>query len=103
MTYVVRLGYPKTPDGSPQFGVEAVMSSDNGQTWDLNHRYVLATWAGNVKVGHYYVCSVQSTSTVLLPDGTILTAFGTGFTNTETKGESVKLEAVLVKWRLNPL
>ena len=38
-----------------------------------------------------------------LPDGTILTAFGTGFTNTETKGESVKLEAVLVKWRLNPL
>jgi hypothetical protein len=48
MTYVVRLGYPATHDGFPQFGVEAVVSHDNGQTWDKEHRYILAIWAGNI-------------------------------------------------------
>jgi len=34
MTYVVRLGYPATHEGFPQFGVEALVSHDNGKTWD---------------------------------------------------------------------
>jgi hypothetical protein len=102
MSYIVRLGYPKTPDDAPQFGVEAVLSSDNGQTWDMDHRYILTTWVGNVTTGHYYVCSVQSSTTVAVPDGTILTSFGSGFTNTVTEGDSVKLDVALVKWRLNP-
>ena len=33
MTYVVRKGYVNTPDGFPQFGIEAVVSRDHGQTW----------------------------------------------------------------------
>ena len=49
MTYVVRKGYVDTPDGYPQFGIEAVVSHDHGQTWDLDHRYILDTWAGNRK------------------------------------------------------
>ena len=32
MTYVVRMGYPDTDDGYPQFGIEAVISRDNGNT-----------------------------------------------------------------------
>jgi len=100
MSYVVRLGYPDTNDGFPQYGVEAVVSKDNGQTWDLEHRYVLATWVGNRKGKNDWFCSVQSTSTVLLPDGTLLTAFGTGFTNTpETK--ACKMDVALVTWRLD--
>ena len=82
MTYVVRLGYPTTADQF-QFGVEAVVSSDNGQTWDLAHRYVLAAWMGNLQGEFFWFYGVQSTSTVLLPYGTILTAFGTGFQNTQ--------------------
>ncbi|MFA6240120.1 MAG: sialidase family protein [Candidatus Hydrogenedentales bacterium] len=100
MSYVVRLGYPNTLEGFEQFGVEAVVSSDNGQTWDLEHRYVLADWVGNVKGENAWYCGVQSSSTVLLPDGTLLTAFGTGFQN-QPGGEPCKMNAALVKWRLN--
>lgn len=100
MTYVVRLGYPDNSQGLPQFGVEAVISSDHGQTWDFVHRYVLATWAGNLKDERSWFCSVQSTSTVRLPDGTLLTAFGTGFSN-GADAKRCKMDVALVKWRLN--
>ena len=100
MTYVVRLGYPATHDGFPQFGVEAVVSHDNGQTWDKEHRYVLATWVGNITGPTAWFCGVQSTSTVLLRDGMLLTAFGTGFRN--APGTKVcKMDVAMVRWRLN--
>jgi hypothetical protein len=99
MTYVVRLGYPQTTERDPQFGVEAVVSSDNGLTWNLEHRYVLATWVGNRKDKLDWFCGVQSTSTVLLPDGTLLTAFGTGFTNTAAT-QVCKMDVAIVTWRL---
>ncbi|MBX7254969.1 MAG: glycoside hydrolase [Candidatus Hydrogenedentes bacterium] len=99
MTYAVRLGYPNTPDGFEQFGVEAVISNDNGQTWDLAHRYILAKWTGNIKGENAWFCSVQSSSTVMLEDGTLLTAFGTGFRN--KPGDSTCVMSVaLVRWRL---
>jgi hypothetical protein len=87
MTYVVRKGYVNTPDDLPQFGIEAVVSKDNGQTWDLDHRYLLYTWKGNRKVTadekqpipQGWWASSQATSSLLLPDGSILTAFGTGY------------------------
>ena len=88
MTYVVRKGYVDTPDGYPQFGIEAVVSQDHGQTWDLDHRYLLHTWVGNRKRNgssenqpgpQAWWASSQATSSVLLPDGSILTAFGTGY------------------------
>jgi hypothetical protein len=79
MTYVVRKGYPDTADGFPQFGIEAILSRDHGQTWDLDHRYILAQWVGNRKGENSWWPSCQATSSVLLPDGTILTAFGTGY------------------------
>lgn len=103
MSYIVRLGYPPTADGFPQFGVDAVVSRDNGQTWDLEHRYILATWVGNIKGDNDWHCGPQTSSTVLLPDGAILTAFGTGFRST-TPGDrgEVIMDVALVKWRVNP-
>ncbi len=87
-TYVVRLGYPDTADGFPRFGIEAVVSRDNGQTWDLDCRYVLAEWTGNrkgspspagkLRSGGWHA-SPHTTSTLVLPDGSILTAYGTGY------------------------
>jgi hypothetical protein len=109
MTYVVRLGYVRTPDGFPQFGIEAVVSHDNGQTWDLDHRYILHTWAGNRKgpadkAGpgpQAWWASSQATSTVLLPDGSLLTAFGTGYRSQPNRNnQSTPRDVGLVLWRL---
>jgi len=101
MTYVVRLGYPATHEGFPQFGVEALVSHDNGKTWDKEHRYILTTWVGNITGATTWFCSVQSTSTVLLPDGMLLTAFGTGFRNSQG-AEVCKMDVKMIRWRLNP-
>ena len=46
--------------------------------------------------------SSQSTSTVRLPDGSILTAFGTGYRCQEiVKGQPAPRHVGLVRWRLN--
>lgn len=99
MTYVVRLGYPDTTESLPQFGVEATISSDNGQTWDLDRRYVLAKWTGSVTGDKAWFCSVQSTTTVRMDDGTILTAFGIGLRNTPAT-EVCQMDVAVVRWRL---
>ncbi len=99
MTYVVRLGLPATYQGIPQFGVEAVISRDHGQTWDKEQRYLLASWQGNMTGENAWFCSVQSTTTVQLPDGLILTAFGTGFRN-PVDAKVCKMDVALVRWRL---
>lgn len=101
MTYVIRNGYPTTADGLPQFGVEAVISSDNGQTWDMDHRYILAAWVGEIKANHpdFWFSGVQSTSSVFLPDKTLITAFGTGFCN-KPGATWCKMDVALVRWRL---
>lgn len=100
MTYVVRLGYSNTAAGFPEVGVEAVVSSDNGQTWDMDHRYVLARWEGNLRGEDSWYCSVQSTSTILLSDGTILTAFGAGFRN-KPGTDWCKMDVAMVRWRID--
>lgn len=97
MTHVVRKGYPETKEGFPQFGIEAVVSHDNGRTWDLDHRYILASWSGIRKGPSAYFASSQATSTVLLPDGSLLTAFGTGYRNATGSPRDVGL----VRWNLN--
>ena len=43
MTYVVRNGYVADKTGRLRFGIEAVVSTDNGETWDLDHKYILAS------------------------------------------------------------
>jgi hypothetical protein len=101
MTYVVRKGYTDSLDGFPRFGIEAIMSRDNGQTWDLDHRYLLHVWTGNRLGENSWWPSSQATSTVLLPDGSLLTAFGTGFRSQPAAGGPSPRDVGLVSWRLN--
>ncbi|MCC6694050.1 MAG: exo-alpha-sialidase [Candidatus Hydrogenedentes bacterium] len=103
MTYVVRKGYIDTPEGLPQFGIEAILSADHGQTWDLDHRYILHAWKGNRTDENKWWTSSQATSTVLFPDGTLLTAFGTGYRAQAgaNGGNPAPRDAGLIEWRLS--
>ncbi len=103
MTYVVRKGYVDTAEGYPQFGVEAILSADHGRTWDLDHRYILHAWRGNRLGENKWWASCQATSTVLLPDGSILTAFGTGYrSEPDAAGANPSpRDAGLLRWTLS--
>ena len=105
MTYVVRLGYPRDADGFPQFGIEAVVSRDHGEHWDLRRRLILARWSGNRKgCENEWWPSSQATSTVLLPDGLLLTAYGTGYrSQPNAQGQSAPRDVGLVRWRPGPV
>ena len=105
LTYASRMGYVETPEGYPQFGVEAVVSRDHGETWDLDHRYLFAAWPGNRTDAKWsWTRCSQTTSSVLLPDGSILTAFGTGHRASvpEDRAQHYNPRDVgLVNWRVN--
>ncbi len=102
MTYVVRKGYTDAADGFPRFAVEAIISKDNGQSWDLDHRYVLHWWKGNRTGPNSWWPSSQATSTLLMPDGSLLTAFGTGFrTGDSDKNQPAPRDVGLVSWKLS--
>ncbi len=99
MTYVVRTGWladeerQLDEDGYPQWGIEAVISRDHGESWDLTHKYVLAKWSG--------ASHAQSTSTVLMPDGSLLTAFSSGYLSRPADQglQPQEQEVCLVRWR----
>ena len=97
MTYVVRKGYPKHPSGHDQYAVEALVSHDHGQTWDLERPYILHKWSANLKDENAWWASSQCTSTVLLPDGDILTCCGTGY-RSGPEGPDPR-DVGLVRWR----
>ena len=109
MTYVVRKGYVDSTEGFPQFGIEAVVSRDHGQSWDLDHRYLLHTWVGNRKGASQpmpgpqaWWASSQATSTVLMPDGTLVTAFGTGYrSQPNPQGMPSPRDVGLVQWQVS--
>jgi hypothetical protein len=102
MTYVVRLGYVDDQNGFPQFGIEAVVSHDHGVTWDLDHRYLLHVWSGQRKGKTYWWPSSQATSSTLLHDGAILTAFGTGYRiKAGNDSPQAPRDVGLIQWRLN--
>lgn len=100
MTYAVRQGYEDTPEGYGQFGIEAMISKDNGQTWDIDGRTILATWRGKILGGENAWWGLgQSTTTALLPDGSLITVFGTGMRN-RNEQEWCIMDLGAVKWRL---
>lgn len=103
MTYVCRRGYPNDVGGYKQFGIEAIVSRDHGRTWDMEHRYILHKWSANRKGRDAWWASSQATSTVLLPDGSLLTAFGTGYRSQPGKqvaSQSAPRDVGLVNWRV---
>jgi len=103
MSYVVRRGYVDTPEGFTQFGIEAVVSHDDGRTWDLDHRYILDCWAAPIKGENSWSGGCQGTSSVLVPDGWILTAYGTGYRAkyppSGRPGHPTPRDIGLVRWR----
>jgi hypothetical protein len=99
MTYVVRVGYPYNADGFPTFGIEAVISHDHGVTWDLEHRIILDEWTGILRGHDAWWPSPQSTSSVLLPEGSILTAYGRAARCAAPKASPRDLG--LLKWRID--
>ena len=98
LTYVVRNGYVADKNGLSRFGIEAVVSNDNGQTWDLDHKYLLATNSSVMKGERENWGSPQSTSNALLPSGDLLTVFGTGVRNEPTQTLWL-MDVAIVKWR----
>ena len=105
LTYVVRTGYVDTAVGYPQFGIEAVVSRDHGLTWDLDHRYLIAVWRGNLKHSepNSWQAGAQRTATVLLPDGSLITAFGTGYRTQGRQGKRTHSpqDIGIVRWHVN--
>ena len=99
MTYVVRLGYVDSKEGFRQFGVEALVSHDHGRTWDLDHKYILHSWVGDIKGENAWWPSSQATSSTLLADGSIITVFGTGYRI--RSDVQAPRDVGLVRWRLN--
>lgn len=63
MTYAVRVGQL---DSYPQHGVEAVLSHDNGKSWDWEHRFIIARRPSS---------TIHSPHSVLMSDGNILTVY----------------------------
>ena len=62
---------------------------------------MLAKWSGNRTGANEWWPSSQATSTVLLPDGYLLTAFGTGYrSQPNAQGQSTPRDLGLVRWRL---
>ena len=99
MTYVVRKGYDDTPEGLPQSGIEAVVSHDHGQTWDLDRRYVLDKWLGEWEDrpgGKIKLMAPNETYTVLLRDGSLMTSFERGV---QEAGAKYRRILKLVHWR----
>jgi hypothetical protein len=100
MTYVVRMGYDDTPEGLPQYAIEAVLSHDHGQTWSLRRRYVLDRWLGEWEDrpnGKVKLMAPNETYTVLLPDGSLMTSFERGVQEANAKYHRI---LKLVHWRL---
>lgn len=64
MTYAVRMG---ELDGEMYHGIEAVLSRDNGRTWDWDQRFILFRWAMNQ--------FMHTPESLELADGQILTVF----------------------------
>jgi hypothetical protein len=73
-------------------GVQAILSSDKGQTWDFANRYILAWDGQDVNVGYPW--------SVVDPDGAVLTAYYTRPVLGPTAPNSTGgITAQLVRWR----
>lgn len=80
MTYAARIG---ELDGMNYHGIEAVVSSDCGRTWDWQHRFILFRWTDQ--------CT-HSPQSVMLSDGRIFTIFlhGQSFSWTDLEERDTK-------------
>lgn len=73
------------------FGAQAVLSADEGRTWDVDHPCVLAWFSWNSSCGYPH--------TVEMPDGSLLTAYTTRRYPGDRDQED-ELFSEVVRWRL---
>ena len=75
LTHIVRLDVREGTLASYRHGCEAVISRDNGASWDMGHTYVLDDFA-YINAEQWYEVSCGHLSSTLLKDGSILTVYG---------------------------
>lgn len=73
------------------FGAQAVLSADEGRTWDVDHPYIISWFSWNSSCG--YPHSVE------MPDGSILTAYTTRRYPGD-RDEEEELFSEVVRWQL---
>jgi hypothetical protein len=87
MTVIRRVDFHDKRLTSYRRGCDAVISRDNGVTWDVDHLYVLDDFP--FCEGEHWISTVCGhLSSTLMPDGSILTCYGNYLAG-----------GVLVKWR----
>ena len=57
-------------------GCDAVISHDNGRSWDVDHMYVLDEFNALGDVERWYGVACGHLFTIVLDDGSILTTYG---------------------------
>lgn len=90
MTLIVRndVAPGELRNASSRRGCEAVLSRDNGLTWDVEHRYIVDSF-DYLDPEHWFDGKCGHLSSCLLDDGSVLTVYG----------NYVKAGAVMVRWR----
>ena len=89
LTHIMRQDMQRGCLVSYRRGAGAVISYDNGLTWDISHRHLLGDFEFSDGTPFALACGHQSSA--LLDDGYLLTVFG----HYPSKG------ACLIKWRLS--
>ena len=92
-TMVVRDDVDGLKLASDRRGCDALISRDNGQTWDLDRRYELDAWRYDREDGYWVDGKCGHIAAVALPDGHVISAYG----------HYLKCAAVLIKWRPDAL
>jgi hypothetical protein len=88
LTMIVRDDVRNRELASHNRGCDALVSHDNGLTWNLDRRYVLDAWPF-YDPNKWYNGECGHLASALLDDGHVLTAYG----------HYLKKSAVLIKWK----
>ncbi|MEE3367749.1 MAG: LamG-like jellyroll fold domain-containing protein [Planctomycetota bacterium] len=87
-TMIVRDDVDGLNRASDRRGCDALVSRDNGQTWNVDRRYELDAWRYDREDGYWVDGKCGHIAAVALPDGHVISAYG----------HYLKGAAVLVKW-----
>ena len=88
MTYVVRVNVKDGRFANQRRGMEALVSRDNGRTWDLDEVYILDAF-NHLGAKHWFNGECGHVAAAALRDGSVLSIYG----------NYVAKAAVLVRWR----
>jgi len=87
MTVIRRLDFRGGEFASYRRGCDALVSRDNGQTWNADRMYILDDWAYQ-NLQQWHDCGCGHLYSISLGDGSMLTAYG-----------HYPFGGVLIKWR----